>query len=155
MFYTIGMEKSGQEIVVAVSGGFDPVHVGHVRYFQEARTLGDKLIVILNDDEWLVRKKGYVFMPLEERIEVLRAIRYIDEIVVREPAEDTSINHMLEKLTIHIFAKGGDRTLENIPESEVCERRGIKMVFGVGGSDKPQSSSWLVQNVRGEGVRKQ
>lgn len=130
------------------------MHVGHVRYFQEARTLGDKLIVILNDDEWLVRKKGYVFMPLEERIEVLRAIRYIDEIVVREPAEDTSINHMLEKLTIHIFAKGGDRTLENIPESEVCERRGIKMVFGVGGSDKPQSSSWLVQNVRGEGSQR-
>ena len=78
---------------------------------------------------------------------MLQALRAVDEIVVRESAEDTSINHMLEKLHIHIFAKGGDRTLENIPEAEVCERRGIRMVFGVGGTDKPQSSSWLVQNV--------
>jgi cytidyltransferase-related domain len=144
------MERRTDEIIVAVSGGFDPVHVGHIRYFEQARTLGDKLLVILNDDDWLMRKKGYVFMPLEERIEVLKAIRYIDEIVVREPAEDTSINHMLEKLTVHIFAKGGDRTLENIPEAEVCTRRGIQMIFGVGGNDKPQSSSWLVQKVRGE-----
>jgi cytidyltransferase-like protein len=143
--YNKYMEK--EPVIVAVSGGFDPVHVGHIRYFKEARELGDKLLVILNDDEWLIRKKGYVFMPLEERIEVLQAIRYIDEIVVREPSPDTSINHMLEKLDIHIFAKGGDRTLENIPEKEVCERRNIKMIFGVGGEDKPQSSSWLTQNV--------
>jgi D-beta-D-heptose 7-phosphate kinase/D-beta-D-heptose 1-phosphate adenosyltransferase len=142
------MQEPAEEVVVAVSGGFDPIHIGHIRYFKEAKMLGDKLLVILNDDEWLMRKKGYVFMPLEERIEILRAIRYVDEIVVREPAEDTSINHMLEKLPIHIFAKGGDRTLENIPEVEVCTRRGIKMVFGIGGDDKPQSSSWLVEKVR-------
>ncbi|MFZ1987956.1 MAG: adenylyltransferase/cytidyltransferase family protein [Minisyncoccia bacterium] len=134
-------------VVVAVSGGFDPVHVGHIRYFKQARELGDKLIVILNDDEWLMRKKGYVFMPQEERIEVLQSIRYIDEIIVRDPAPDMSIIHMLEKLPIHIFAKGGDRTLANIPEADICNARGIKMIFGVGGSDKPQSSSWLAENV--------
>lgn len=136
-----------EPVVVAVSGGFDPVHVGHIRYFREARALGDRLLVILNDDEWLMRKKGYVFMPQEERIEVLRAIRWVDDIVLREPAEDTSITHMLEKLPVHIFAKGGDRTYDNIPETAVCEARGIRMVFGVGGSDKPQSSSWLVKNL--------
>lgn len=134
--------------MVAVSGGFDPVHVGHIRYFEEARALGDKLLVILNDDEWLMRKKGYVFMPQNERIEVLKAIKWIDEVIVRDPAEDMGITHMLAKLPVHIFAKGGDRTYDNIPETAICEERGIKMVFGVGGSDKPQSSSWLVQNVR-------
>ncbi len=142
------MSETPKEIIVAVSGGFDPVHIGHIRYFEEARKLGDKLLVILNDDEWLLKKKGYVFMPLEERIEVLRALRFVDEIVVRDPAPDMSITHMLEKIEVHIFAKGGDRTLENIPEAEVCVRRGISMQFGVGGSDKPQSSSWLVNNVR-------
>lgn len=143
------MEEQKNEIVVAVSGGFDPVHVGHIRYFEEARKLGDRLVVILNDDEWLLKKKGYIFMPLSERVEILQALRSVDEIVVREPYEDMSISHMLEKLDVHIFAKGGDRTIDNIPEVEVCSRRGITMVFGVGGSDKPQSSSWLVNNVRG------
>jgi len=136
-------------IVVAVSGGFDPVHIGHVHLFRDARALGDKLLVILNDDEWLKRKKGYVFMPQHERQELLGHIRWVDEVVLREPRETYDVCHMLERLEIHIFANGGaGRSNEQeIPEAEICKVRGIKMVFNVGGAEKPQSSSWLVKNL--------
>lgn len=134
--------------IVAVSGGFDPIHIGHARLFNAARALGDHLLVIVNDDEWLMRKKGYVFMPLEERVELLRAMRSVDEIVVREPRDTYDICHMLEKLEVHLFANGGDRKAEaDIPEAAICAERNIEMVFNVGDPDKPQSSSWLIQNV--------
>lgn len=136
-------------VVVAVSGGFDPVHVGHAHLFRDARTLGDKLIVILNDDEWLMRKKGYVFMPQNERKELLEHIRWVDEVIVREPRPAYDVCHMLEKLPIDIFANGGaDRSNEEeVPEAAVCKARGIRMVFNVGDAGKPQSSSWLVRNL--------
>src|SRR3989344_1876146 len=136
-------------VVVAVSGGFDPVHVGHVHLFQGARALGDKLIVILNDDAWRKRKKGYVFMPENERKELLEHIRWVDEVVIREPRETYDVCHMLEKLDIDIFANGGaDRSNEQeVPEAAVCKARNIKMVFDVGDTGKPQSSSWLVKNL--------
>ena len=136
-------------VVVAVSGGFDPVHIGHVHLFRDARKLGDKLVVILNDDEWLKRKKGYVFMNQSERKELLEHIRWVDEVVIREPRETYDVCHMLERLEIHIFANGGaDRSNEeDIPETSVCKARGIKMVFNVGDIEKPQSSSWLVKNL--------
>ena len=138
-----------KQIVVAVSGGFDPVHVGHVHLFRDARKLGDKLIVILNDDEWLKRKKGYVFMPQNERKELLESIRYVDEVVIREPRETYDVCHMLEKLDVDLFANGGaDRSNEQeVPEAGVCKARGIKMVYHVGDTGKPQSSSWLVKNL--------
>src|SRR3989344_4130472 len=90
--YTGHMKKP---VVVAVSGGFDPVHVGHAHLFRDARALGDKLVVILNDDAWLKRKKGYVFMPQHERKELLESIRWVDEGVIREPREVYDIAHML------------------------------------------------------------
>ena len=137
--------------VVAVSGGFDPVHIGHVHLFRDARALGDKLVVILNDDEWLQRKKGYVFMRAEERKELLEHIRHVDEVVIREPRDTYDIAHMLEKLDVHVFANGGaDRSNEGeipSPEAEVCAARGIEMVFNVGDTGKPQSSSWLVKHL--------
>jgi cytidyltransferase-like protein len=138
-----------KQIVVAVSGGFDPIHVGHVHLFRDARALGDKLVVILNDDEWLRRKKGYAFMPQEERKELLEHIRWVDEVIIREPRETYDVCHMLEKLDIHIFANGGaDRSNEKeVPEAAVCKARGIKMIFNVGDTGKPQSSSWLVKNL--------
>lgn len=136
---------------VAVSGGFDPVHVGHAHLFRDARALGDRLIVILNDDEWLLRKKGYVFMPQEERKELLEHLRWVDEVVVREPRDSYDVAHMLEKLDVHIFANGGaDRSNEGelpSPETLVCKARNIEMVFDVGDTGKPQSSSWLVKNL--------
>ena len=137
-------------VVVAVSGGFDPVHIGHIHLFREARALGDKLIVILNDDEWIMRKKGYIFMPQNERKELLENIRSVDEVIIREPRETSyGVSHMLEKLDVDIFVNGGAQRSEGQGnfEVDVCKARNIKMVFGVGGSDKPQSSSWLVKNL--------
>jgi len=130
------------KIVVAVSGGFDPIHVGHIRYFQAAKKLGDRLLVILNTDEWLMKKKDYVFMPYEERAEILLALECVDE-VVPQIDKDETVRTTLFVYRPDIFAKGGDRTFNNIPEAEVCEKYGIMLVTGVGGN-KVQASSKLV-----------
>src|SRR5437870_737526 len=117
---------------VAVSGGFDPVHIGHIRLFEEARALGDRLVVILNNDNWLRFKKGFAFMNEEERAAVIKAIRYVDDVIItghEENTKDISISKELEALKPDIFANGGDRKADNIPEYELCERLGIKMVF--------------------------
>lgn len=132
--------------VVVTSGGFDPIHIGHVRLLKESKKLGDKLIVILNTDEFLMRKKNFTFMPFDERKEILEELQCVDEVVACID-DDQTVCKTLEMLKPHIFAKGGDRTLENIPEKEVCERLGIEMVFGVGGG-KIQSSSWLTKNLK-------
>ena len=125
-----------------MSGGFDPLHIGHIRYFKEAKKLGGKLIVILNSDKFLKKKKRRTFMPYEERKEVLLAVRYVDQ-VVKCIDKDQTVCKTLKSIKPDIFAKGGDRTLGNIPEREICRKLGIEMVFGVGGG-KVQSSSWLL-----------
>lgn len=133
--------------VVAVSGGFDPVHIGHVRMFNEAKALGDYLVVILNNDAWLRAKKGYAFMPQEERKEILEALRAVDEVLLtnhREAPKDMSVCAELQALKPHVFANGGDRKEGTVPEYVVCEDLGIEMVFDVGLGGKVQSSSWLV-----------
>jgi D-beta-D-heptose 7-phosphate kinase/D-beta-D-heptose 1-phosphate adenosyltransferase len=131
------------EKTVAVSGGFDPIHVGHVRMLRDAAQLG-KVSVILNTDDFLLRKKGYVFMPLEERKEILESISYVDRVIVSVDTDD-SVCKTLEMILPDIFANGGDRTNRNeIREAELCDRLNIEMVFGVGGN-KVQSSSWLVK----------
>ena len=130
--------------IVAVSGGFDPVHIGHIRMFRDAARLG-KLTVILNTDDFLLRKKGYVFMPLEERKEILESIRYVDRVVVSIDKDD-SVCKTLAMLKPDVFANGGDRTGKSeIRETGVCEQLGIEMVFGIGGP-KVQSSSKLAAN---------
>ena len=136
------MWRKNQKKVVAVSGGFDPVHIGHIKYFKEAKSLGDCLVVILNSDNFLKAKKSYVFMPFDERRMIIESIRYVDKVI---PCidEDQTVCKTLACLRPNIFAKGGDRTAENIPEYNVCKRLGIEMVFNVGGG-KIQSSSWLV-----------
>ncbi|NLE08815.1 MAG: adenylyltransferase/cytidyltransferase family protein [Dehalococcoidales bacterium] len=129
------------EKIVTVSGGFDPVHIGHVRMIRGAAQLG-KLIVILNNDAFLMRKKGFVFMPLEERKEILENIKGVDSVFVAID-EDDSVCKSLEAIKPDIFANGGDRKAVNeIREADVCKRLGIEMVFNVGGG-KVQSSSWL------------
>lgn len=138
--------------IVATSGGFDPLHVGHIRLFKEARKLGDKLIVILNTDEFLKKKKGFCFMSYEERKETIRAIKYVDE-VYRCRDTDQSVCKTLRLIKPDIFAKGGDRTLGNIPERAVCEELGIEMKFGVGGG-KIQSSSWLLGEFKSKDLNK-
>lgn len=136
----------GNSIVTAISGGFDPITIGHIRYIKAAAKLGDELIVILNSDHFLMKKKGYVFMPQEERKEVISAIKGVTSVVECIDL-DSTVCKTLAVLRPNIFAKGGDRTSDNIPEIEVCNENHIKMIFGVGGSDKPQSSSWLVENI--------
>lgn len=136
-------------IVVAVSGGFDPVHVGHVRMFRAAKKLGDVLIVILNNDYWLRKKKNFIFMPDYERKEVIESFRDVDRVVVtghRAKTLDMSVCRELERIKPNIFANGGDRKPDGdpVPEVELCERLDIKMVYNVGPGGKMQSSSWLL-----------
>ena len=129
------------------------MHVGHVRMMEEAKTLGDRLVVIVNNDHWLRQKKGFVFMPALERAEIIRAIRYVDEVIITSHAENTtdmSVCSELKSLRPDIFANGGDRKADNIPEYKLCDSLGIKMVFNIGGG-KAQSSSELVKRVKLKG----
>jgi len=133
------------EKVVAVSGGFDPIHVGHIRMIQAAALLGTKLVVIVNNDSFLMRKKGYVFMPLAERMEIIRAMKDVN-VVIEALDDDQTVCETLRFVEPHIFANGGDRRTDyDIPETQVCRELGIAMVFGIGG-EKIQSSSELVEN---------
>ncbi len=137
-----------KKIVVAVSGGFDPIHIGHIRMFQEAKALGDELVVILNNDNWLRKKKGFVFMAADERAEIIRAIAGVDRVVITAHIKDTddmSVCAALTKLRPDIFANGGDRWAKNIPEVAVCNELEIKAVFNIGYGGKVQSSSELVE----------
>ncbi|KKT81307.1 MAG: hypothetical protein A3B99_03980 [Candidatus Yanofskybacteria bacterium RIFCSPHIGHO2_02_FULL_44_12b] len=142
------MNKNKKKIVVAISGGMDPIHIGHIRLIQEARRLGDKLVVILNNDNWLKKKKRHIFMHQKERKEVLESIEGVDQVVLtshpRNP-KDMSVSRELLKIKPDIFANGGDRKGENdIPEVGVCNRIGCTMAFNVGRGGKIQSSSWLL-----------
>lgn len=130
---------------VCVSGGCDPVHSGHIRMIQEASQFGE-VIVILNSDEWLKRKKGYVFMSWEERAEILEAIKGVKK-VVKVDDTDGTVCEALRRIKPTYFANGGDRTNINTPEGLVCKEVGITMLWGMGGG-KIQSSSELVKNAR-------
>ena len=127
---------------IMVSGGFDPVHIGHVQMIQEAAQWGD-VIVIINSDEWLLRKKGYVFMPWNERAYIMRNIQGVS-LVAGVKDDDGTVCHALGYHRPDAFANGGDRKKENTPEMDLCDELGIQMFWGIGGKDKPQSSSWLV-----------
>ena len=131
---------------VAVSGGFDPVHSGHINYIIDASKYGD-VIVILNSDDWLKRKKGYAFQTWDERSCVLRAIKGVVD-VIHADDQDGTVCASLNKLRPTYFAKGGDRGIENTPEVKLCEELGIGLIFNCGGG-KTNSSSQLVEAVRG------
>lgn len=126
---------------VAVSGGCDPIHRGHVKMILEAAEFGD-VIVILNSDAWLKRKKGFVFMTWDERAEIIRAIRGVVEVVPVDDADGT-VCEALRRIRPDAFANGGDRKLGTTPEVELCEELGIELLWAVGGG-KIQSSSELV-----------
>jgi D-beta-D-heptose 7-phosphate kinase/D-beta-D-heptose 1-phosphate adenosyltransferase len=129
---------------IAVSGGFDPLHVGHLRMMQEAAQHG-LLTVIINSDEWLLRKKGYVFMPWEERAELIESYDFVNQ-VVKAQDEDRTVVKSLDELRPDIFANGGDRENINTPEARFCRENDIEMMFGIGGG-KIQSSSTMVTDV--------
>jgi len=126
---------------ICISGGFDPVHIGHLRMIREAAQFG-RLTVIVNSDEWLMRKKGYIFMPFNERCEILQGFEGVQETVSVDDSDGT-VCEALERLKPTFFANGGDRKSTNTPEIELCEKLGIKLLWYVGGG-KVQSSSTLV-----------
>ena len=132
-----------------VSGGFDPVHVGHIELFEKAKSLADDLIVIVNTDEFLTNKKGEPFMPLKERMTIIQALKPV-KLTIKSIDKDQTVcdsvkfvNEMYKKKYDEImFCNGGDRTSgENTPEHKICEEIGVNTVYGLG--DKIQSSSWL------------
>lgn len=135
---------------VLVSGGFDPLHSGHIAYFNNAAKLGKKLVVALNSDEWLTRKKGQPFMSFEERKAVIESIESVDRVISFDDSDDSACNAIYKLLSMThdnkiIFAKGGDRTTENTPEYKVYgNTHWVDFKFGVGGGDKKNSSSWIL-----------
>jgi len=135
--------------VVLVTGGFDPVHSGHIAYFKAAKELGDKLVVGLNSDEWLERKKGRAFMPFEERAAIIKELECVDEVIGFNDDDDsacTAIGYVLSTTTDSVvFANGGDRTNTTTPEYLTYgDYDSVEFAFGVGGEDKKNSSSWIL-----------
>lgn len=152
-------KKKAKKKIVMVSGGFDPVHIGHVRMFNEAKKLGDELVVYINNDNWLRKKKGYVFMPENDRKEIIESFESVDRVIIsnhEENTEDMSVCMGLTEIRPHIFANGGDRDEKdaNNPDSSLYRERvihkqlGIEMIYNVGHGGKVRSSSDLVKQVK-------
>jgi cytidyltransferase-like protein len=137
--------------IVLITGGFDPLHSGHIAYINAARELGDVLIVGVNSDEWLRRKKGQEFMPWEERATIIAALHKVDRVINFNDSDNSAKDAIRKVRAIDpsariIFANGGDRTKENIPEMDLLEEMlHLDFVFAVGGEDKKNSSSWILQ----------
>jgi D-beta-D-heptose 7-phosphate kinase/D-beta-D-heptose 1-phosphate adenosyltransferase len=131
---------------VMVSGGFDPVHAGHIRMIQEAAKFG-AVIIIANSDDWLYRKKGFVFMEYERRVEILNAIKGV---ILVDSVDDTdgTVCEAIRRLRPTYFANGGDRGKGNTPEQSVCGEIGVQLLWGIGGEEKLQSSSELTKKAR-------
>jgi len=140
--------------IIVVSGGFDPIHSGHIQLLSNARALGDKLIVALNDDEWLANKKGKEFMPFNERKIVIENLKMVDEVIGFENDELGSCKNALENIKKDypndqiVFCNGGDRGKDNIPEMDVTD---ISFEFGTGGENKQNSSSWILKDWKYDG----
>lgn len=136
--------------VVLVTGGFDPLHSGHIAYFKAARELGDYLVVGLNSDDWLTRKKGRHFTPFEERASIVQELACVDEVIEFDDSNDTAVQAIETVLAWNnyekiIFANGGDRKRGNVPEEKYYRNEdSVEFVFGVGGEDKKNSSSWIL-----------
>lgn len=143
-----------------VSGGFDPLHIGHVQMMIDAAKYGD-VIVVVNSDDWLMRKKGYVFMPIKERCQIIAELQSVRQVIPMKSGliydkagaysatvmiqdDDNTCIDAIAKYRPTYFANGGDRTKKNVPEQPICETLGVKMLWAIGGDTKPQSSSWLV-----------
>ena len=132
--------------VICVSGYFSIIHAGHIRMFKEAKALGDKLVVILNNDEQLFNKKGAVIIPATQRKEVLEAIQYIDEVIIAVD-KDNTVCETLRRLQPNVFANGGDRIETNVPEVQVCQNYGIELAWNIGDGGKVDSSSRLIKEI--------
>jgi D-beta-D-heptose 7-phosphate kinase/D-beta-D-heptose 1-phosphate adenosyltransferase len=136
--------------IVLVTGGFDPIHSGHIAYFKAAASLGDELYVGINSDEWLVRKKGKAFLTWDERAAIISELKPVTGVLSFDDSDNTAINAIIKALSINlnnhvIFANGGDRGKDNIPEMAFESDR-VSFAFGIGGNDKKNSSSWILKN---------
>ena len=138
--------------IVLVTGGFDPLHSGHIEYFKYAKSLGDELWVGLNSDEWLTRKKGRPFMPFAERLAVVQNLFMVDTVLDFDDTDGSACGAIFKTKSIAgidtkiVFANGGDRTNANIPELVMYgDDPQIEFAFGVGGNDKKNSSSWILE----------
>jgi len=131
---------------VLVTGGFDPLHSGHIEYFKEAKKLGDRLVVGVNSDDWLTRKKGKPFLPFHERAAIIKELKMVDQVIGFNDSDDTANHAIMQVLSASkgkvVFANGGDRSKQNIPEMALSN---VEFVFGVGGTDKKNSSSWILK----------
>ena len=132
--------KNNVKVKIAVSGYFDPIHVGHLEYLKMAKSLGDILVVIVNNNQQCVLKKGKFFMDENDRLEIVKAIKYVDEVVLSVD-QDKTVCKSLELIRPNIFANGGDRSTDEVPETSVCKKYKIEMVDGLG--EKIRSSSSL------------
>jgi len=133
--------------IVLVTGGFDPIHSGHIEYLKSAKKLGDILIVGVNSDDWLTRKKGRPFMPITERVTLIENLKMVNHVILFNDTDNTAIEAIKNVKALYphdtvVFANGGDRTKENIPEMVV---ENVEFVFGVGGENKANSSSWILE----------
>lgn len=137
--------------IIVCSGGFDPIHSGHIKLLNAAKLAGDFLIVGVNSDAWLERKKGRAFMPLEERMAIVENLSAVDRVFAFDDTDNTAcaLLQYIKSRPVYngeddtiVFANGGDRTKENIPEMDV---EGVEFIFGVGGEDKANSSSWILK----------
>ena len=147
--------------LVLVTGGFDPLHSGHIEYFKEAKKLGDKLVVGLNSDEWLTRKKGRPFMPFQERLALIKEMTIVDDVMSFDDSDDSACGAIYKTLATNssahiIFANGGDRTDSNIPEmTTYADAHNVEFVFGVGGNNKMNSSSWILDEWKTQKTERQ
>lgn len=137
------MSNNGK--IVVASGFFDPIHAGHIQYLKRSKELGSKLIVIINSDEQAILKKGFVLMPLEQRIAIIRELSCVDAIMVATD-KDGSVCESIRALRPHIFAKGGDRFASEIPEKKVCDELKVEIVDGLG--DKIFSSRTVITELK-------
>ena len=140
------MFGDGNRKTVMVSGGFDPVHIGHIRMILDASKYGD-VIVVANSDDWLFRKKGFVFMEFDQRAEILAAVKGVIKVSGVDD-HDGTVCEAIRRLKPDFFANGGDRKKHNTPEQAVCDELGVEMLWGVGGNNKANSSSDLVERVK-------
>ena len=134
--------------IILVSGGFDPIHSGHIKLINEANKYGD-VVVLLNSDEWLKNKKGKAFLPISERKIIMQNIKGVIDVIEFDDSDQTCIDGIKIaksrfKNNLIKFANGGDRNNDTTPEKEFCENNNIETLFGIGGTNKSNSSSWIL-----------
>ena len=139
--------KNNAKVKIAVSGYFDPIHVGHLEYLKMAKSLGDILVVIVNNNHQCVLKKGKFFMDENDRLEIVKAIKYVDEVVLSVD-QDKTVCKSLELIRPNIFANGGDRSTDEVPETSVCKKYKIEMVDGLGKKIRSSSSLTGIKEIK-------